>query len=82
MCEEFGCLPSAAEHELDTNFERVIDVLWTRQYARAKAAYDAVASLSPEARVKLMAEPLVQLVSETDFELAAEALARKERGGG
>jgi len=66
---------------LDTNFERVIDVLWTRQYARAKAVYDDLASMSPEARAKILAHPTVQQVQQTDFDMAGEALA-KERGGG
>ncbi len=75
-------MPSVAEQELDTNFERVVDVLWTRQYARAKAAYDGAASLSPEARAQLMAEPIVQLVRETEFALVREAMAAKEQGRG
>ena len=58
-----------------------MDVLWARQYARAKAVYDGLAGLTPEARAKALADPTVQLVKQTDFELAAEALAQV-RGDG
>lgn len=58
-----------------------MDVLWTRQYARAKQAYDGLADLPPEARAKVLAQPMVQLVKQTDFELAADALAKATGDG-
>jgi hypothetical protein len=69
-----------AERELEINFALVLDVLWTRAYARAKQAYDGQSSLSPEARVMLLADPMVQQVKAMDFELAAEAMEAKKRG--
>lgn len=74
MCEEFGCLPSAAEHELNTNFERVIDVLWTRQYARVKAAVDAA-----KTKDDIPIGPMADLVQETAVDIWR---ARKGRGDG
>jgi len=81
ICVEFSCLPSAAERELETHGERVLDVLWTRMYTRAKSAYDEK-GVSPERRVALLADPMVQLVRDTEFALAAEALAAKRSEGG
>jgi hypothetical protein len=75
-------VPSVAEAELEHNFERVMDVLATRNYARAKAAYDGLADLSPEGKARVLADPTVQLVRETEFKLVAEALAEKERKQG
>ncbi len=77
VCEEFHCVPSVARAELDADFEGVIDVLTCRHYARAKAAYDGMKDLTPEARAKVLADPMVQQVRETEVALAAEALARK-----
>ena len=74
VCEEFDCLPSQAARELDENFEAVMDVLFARNYARAKAAYDDAADLKPDARRKLLAEPMVQLVKDTEFALAQRAI--------
>jgi hypothetical protein len=81
VCQEFSCVPSVAERELDINGPTVLDVLWTRNYARAKAAYDGRAQMSPEALARLMSDRMVQLVRDTDFALIQEALdARKTDG--
>jgi hypothetical protein len=74
VCEEFGCLPSAAERELDQNFEVVMDVLFARNYARAKAAYDDTESLKPDARRRLLADPMVRIVRETEFAIVTAGI--------
>jgi hypothetical protein len=83
VCEEFGCVPSVAERELDEHYDRVLDVLWARAYARAKDAYDGSQRLPADERARVLADPLVQQVRDTAFALAAEALAqRREETGG
>ena len=74
MCEEFGCLPGAAERELDERFDLVMDVLFARNYARAKAAYDHQSGLNADQQRALLADPIVQLVQQTEFELAQEEI--------
>lgn len=74
VCEEFHCLPSEAERELDQNLEVVMDVLFARNYARAKAAYDDAEGLKPDARRKLLADPMVRIVRETEFAIVAAAI--------
>ena len=59
----------------------MLDVLWTRNYARAKAAYDARAQMSPEAQARLMGDRMVRLVRDTDFLIISEALAARKTDG-
>lgn len=79
VCEAFACRPSEAVCELEEHGELVMRVLWTRNYARAKAAYEQP-GMDPAARLALLADPMVQLVRDTDFALAAEET--EGRGGG
>jgi hypothetical protein len=75
ICEEFGCVPSEAYREwVDTPTGMVEDILGYRAYAKAKAAYDQKAQMSPEQRSRIMAEPLVQEVREIEFALMQEAM--------
>lgn len=67
-------MPSVAERELDGHFELVMDVLFARNYARAKAAYDRQSEMTADAQRQLLAEPLVQLVRDTEFALAQEEI--------
>jgi hypothetical protein len=55
-----------------------MDVLFARNYARAKAAYDDAASLSADARRKLLAEPLVQLVKATEFAMVENEIEGRD----
>jgi hypothetical protein len=67
VCQEFGCLPCAAERELDENFERVMDVLFVRMYARVKAQIEAAKTADDQPT-----GPLADLVRETEVDVWRE----------
>lgn len=74
VCEEFHCTPAVAEQELEHDADRVFEILGLRAYAKAKAAYDGIDRLSKNDRAQLRADPLVQLVMETEFEITTREL--------
>lgn len=78
MCEEFACVPSAAERELDQHRELVLEILALRAYARAKQAYDDADRLDEKSRRRLMQDALVQAVKETEFALVQAAIAARQ----
>lgn len=69
MCEEFHCIPSVAELELRRNPDVVFEILRLRAYASAKRTYDAFDRMDRRERDRLNADPLIQLVQQTEFEL-------------
>lgn len=73
-------MPSVAEQELDADPELVMQILADRAYANGKRLYDQKGSFPPDVRATLEADPIVQLVQETDFALAQEALDTANHG--
>lgn len=70
MCEEFGCVPSVAEREIDQHGELVFDIVDLRAYARAFRDYKGLNRLDAKGRRELLADEMVQAVRENDFALA------------
>ncbi len=71
ICEEFACLPSAAWREyLRLPAGTLETIIEYRQYARAKAAYDA------RGRLPADETPLEALVKDHAFALVRERAAR------
>ena len=79
VTEEFVCLPSVAREELEEHGELVMSVLWARNYARAKAAYEGKANLDMAAQAALMSDPMVRVVQEVEGQLMQEAYDAKMR---
>ena len=79
VCEEFGCLPSAAKRELEDDPERMAEeILSIRAYAATKRAYDDHCDRGDKAG-ELPQLPLMALVLRNDFERQmARAAARKQ----
>ena len=73
-------MPSVAGDELDQDFDGVMVIMGLRNYARAKAAYDRKAGMSPEDRLTLLADPMVQRVRDTEFAFVRAAM--EARGDG
>ncbi len=73
VCEEYGCLPSHARFELENDPEQLaIRILPLRAYIRAKNIFD-----SAKSRMDLpVGDPIIDLVEENEFEIAAEGLGR------
>lgn len=69
MCEEFGCLPSAAVRE---DPALALDVMALRSYARAKAAVDRASS---DEELSQLPQAMVNKV----FAVQAELLERRRR---
>lgn len=72
ICEAFGCLPSAAREELDTDPDRlVLEVLEMRAYARTKAGLEA-ADLKDRPT-----GPMADLVQEIEVDVFRARQARR-----
>lgn len=72
MCEEFGCLPSEAEAELDRDSDNLVPkILTMRDLARTKVAYDAATKPgTPEDALQRLAQtPMLELVQLIDFDM-------------
>lgn len=71
MCDEFHCVPSVAERELDQHADLVFDVLELRAFSRARDAWHAAAGRTDENavqdRAKLLKDRWVQRVVEAEF---------------
>lgn len=68
MCEEFGCLPTAALREwLDAPAGLLEEIIETRAYARTKLAYDTADEPS-----KLAKTEMLWIVKSIEEELALE----------
>jgi hypothetical protein len=67
VAEIYHCRPSEAFLELNEHYDDVMQVLWHRNFARAKDAYDRLDTLSADAKRELEADPMVQLVKKLDF---------------
>lgn len=75
ICDEFHCLPSEAYREwLTTPCGVIEDVLEAKGYASAKDLFDHAKS-----RKDLPDHPMIDLVAETDLDLAAEELERRKK---
>lgn len=76
LCEEFHCLPSQALREVMRAPAGLLEtIIEFRQYARAKAAYDAQ-GMDPAA------SPLMTLVRDHDFAIVRETRAAADPNGG
>ena len=71
VCDEFGCVPSVAERELDQHAELVFDILEYRAFARASEAWRAAARRTDDAavqdRARLLNDRWVKRVVEAEF---------------
>lgn len=71
VCEEFGCLPTAAVRELETDPEqRVLRIMRLREYARARAAIDRAQSAA-----EMPTGRMVEWVTKAQAELVREKIA-------
>ena len=74
VCEEFGCLPSAAEAELNRQpvgwLEEIIEA---RRYAETKRAFDG----AKDKRDVPLTLPLYAVVKAITFDLAEEELEKR-----
>ena len=57
------------------------EIIEARSFESAKGIYDRLSDYDEKTRMKLMGDPLMQLVREVDFAIAAEELAKRREGG-
>jgi hypothetical protein len=64
VCEEFGCLPAAAEHALDNDpSQMILTIMKLRSFARNKEVYDNCKS-----RKDLPQNGMMDLLLEIEFD--------------
>ena len=74
MCEEFGCLPSAALREWRQAPVGLLEtIVEFRAYASAKHAYDTASDAKSVPQT-----PMVQLVKEIEFGLARQEIDKQK----
>jgi hypothetical protein len=74
VCEEFQCLPSAAEQEMRRQpVGWIEEVIEARHYAKAKAIYDH----APDKTDVVKHDPLLQLVEENEYAHAKDLIVRR-----
>lgn len=79
MCEEFGCLPDAAEQALENDPEhRILTIISMRAFARAKAEWDAY---DPRSKRPPPSGRAAELAKEIEFDEARRQIA-ESRGLG
>ncbi len=79
ICEEFHCLPSAAQMELENDPEHLaLELLPVRGYIAAKQAFDSARNKVDDL-VAWEGNPMMTLVETHTFEFRQAQLERQER---